>query len=178
MQAVKGGWKLKVDDDFPSQDGGQLSSWAVKACVNDFCRLEVQNGAITGAGSLRAAVECAGSGDTIRFASSVYNSQIDVTTLNLSINKNLTLLADPANNITIVSQSTTLPTIDITGAFNVKIIGLKIIGSRFSTAGIRNSGTLVLQNVEVKKNPAFVPSNLLINNGGTVSLEGSCKIIE
>lgn len=177
-QASKGAWKLKVDDDFPSQDGGQLSSWGLKACMTDFCRLMVQNNAITGAGSLRAAVECAGSGDTIRFASSVYNSQIDLATLNLSINKNLTILADPANNITMISQSTTAPTIDITGAFNVKIVGLKIIGSRFSNAGIRNAGTLVLDNVEVKKNPAFTPSNLLRNTGGTVSLEGNCKIIE
>ncbi len=179
-QSIKGIWKLKVDDVIPNFDGGQLNSWGVKMCINNFCRLEVQNNATNGVGSLFEAVACASSGDTIRFSPAMNNTTLDLMTSTLAIGKNLTILTSAANNISIVSQSTTAPTIDVTGAFNVKIVGLKIIGSQFSTySALRNKGTLVLDGVEVKKNPIGSPTALFQNlSGGTVTMLGNCKVMQ
>ena len=171
---IKGQWRLKVDDLF-ADDGGSLNSWGMRMCIDNFCRLEVQNDAITGAGSLKSATECASAGDTITFASTLNNIQLDLGIQTLVINKGITIIADPSKNISVISNSTTAPTLTINAGPTVKIEGLKIYGSQFSTAGIMNQGSLTLKNVEVNKNPVYAPVRLISNEGaGTISLEGNC----
>ena len=83
-QQIKGQWRLQIYDDFDA-DGGSLQTWKLKTCVNNFCRLKVDNTYSKGAGSLYAAVNCANPGDTIRFSSSIMNDTIDLGTENLLI---------------------------------------------------------------------------------------------
>ncbi|MFM2393226.1 MAG: hypothetical protein RLZZ546_1208, partial [Bacteroidota bacterium] len=176
-QSLKGNWRMRVQDIF-NTDGGSLNAWSIKVCASNFCRLEVQNNNLSGVGSLYEAVNCASAGDTIRFASSINNTTLNLGNQTLAINKNLTFLSAASNNISITSNSSINPTISINGSFNVKIIGLKIIGSQYSTtSGIQNQGSLILSNAQVLKNPSISASQV-VNNilGGTVNLEGSCRI--
>lgn len=176
-QSIKGNWRMRVQDLF-NTDGGSLNAWSMKVCASNFCRLEVQNNNQNGIGSLFEAVSCAAAGDTIKFASSLNNTTLNLGTQTLAINKNLTFLSTAGNNISIASNSITAPTLSVTGAFNVKIIGLKIIGSQNPvTSGVQNQGTLILNNSQVLKNPSVISSQVVNNvSGGTLNLEGSCRV--
>jgi hypothetical protein len=175
-KSLKGNWNLQIQD-LVSDDGGSLTAWSVNVCASNFCRLEVQNNNINGVGSLFEAISCASSNDTINFASSVNNTVLNLGNQSLIINKNLTLLANAANNISMTSTSTTSPVIQISAGNNVKIIGLKILGSTNADAGIINQGILTLTDVEVIKNAGSTPATLLKNIGsGTSNFQGNCKI--
>jgi hypothetical protein len=65
------------------------------------CDLKVSNNNSDGEGSLLAAIECASSGDTITFEPTLNGQIIQLNTSVAEINKNLFILTDPVNNITV-----------------------------------------------------------------------------
>jgi subtilisin-like proprotein convertase family protein len=174
---LKGKWRLNVSDLFVN-DGGSLSSWGINVCMSNFCRLQVDNANQSGIGSLTEAISCAATGDTIKFTTAMNNTQFNLGNQALTINKNLTFLANSGSNISIISNSTAAPTITVNSGMSLKIQGLKIYGSLYNpTAGILNNGALTLNSTDVLNNPSQIPTALLKNNGaGTINLQGICNV--
>ncbi|MBK9256561.1 MAG: proprotein convertase P-domain-containing protein [Saprospiraceae bacterium] len=170
---MKGKWRLHVVDNF-DQDGGTLQSWGIKTCVTDFCRLTVNNNLASGVGSLPFALNCAQNGDTIRFAQGFINQTIDLGTNQLNVFANLTIEADPAANIHVISSGTNA-TISTNGT--VKISGLHIHAPSATKAAIENKKGLTLENVTLYNYPGGSGIMTLIN-AGVLNIIGYCDIID
>src|SRR5262245_12206276 len=105
--------------------------------------LTVLNNLDSGAGSLRAALAAASSGDTINFASSLKGQTITLTS-ELDITTNLDIEGPGANKLA-VSGNGVSRVFDITGGVTVTIAGLAIInGSADQGAGIFNEPGAIL----------------------------------
>lgn len=174
---LNGIWKLKLERT--TQSTGIINTWGLKACVNNYCRLTVGHNRKSGPGSLKAAIDCAAAGDTIRFASNITNDTIFLGDQSLLINKNLYIESDIAKNIHITSNSTT-PTI-INTAPNVveglKIKGIHIHSSNAGIGAINNNGTLTLEDVILHKWPGSSTATVNNQTGANTTLKGNCKII-
>ncbi|MDB9513353.1 DUF4347 domain-containing protein, partial [Kamptonema animale CS-326] len=156
-----GDWNLEF------VNGEIESSLAVKPEVlagykGALATLTVSNNNDSGAGSLRAAIASATSGDTIVFAPSLANQTIVLTSGQLVIDKNLTIDGAAATNLTI-SGNNASRVMDVGGVtFTVKnliIANGKLTGSDETTgagAGIRggNSSNLTVDNCQFKNNIA------------------------
>lgn len=172
---LKGTWRLRVED-LANQDGGSLSSWGVKTCLTNFCRLTVSNPHPSGTGSLFAAINCAAAGDTIRFAPYVMNDTILLGNQNLIVDKNLVIEANIANNIHVMSNSANA-TIVVNPGINLKIEGLHIHSSNAGIGAINNFGVLTLDDVSTYKWPGTSTSTIQNQAGASTNLIGNCKII-
>ncbi len=171
-----GNWKLKVQD-VAAGDGGFLSNWGWVGCYNGFCHLQVEHPYSTGIGSLLNAVSCSLSGDTIYFNSSLKNLTLDLGTSTLVINKSIVLKANPADNITISTNASSSPTVEVTPGQTVTLIGLNIKASGADDGAIRNAGNLNLVDIDLIKNPSVSHTSLLRNQGtGTVTVTGACTL--
>jgi parallel beta-helix repeat protein len=125
-----------------------------------------------GPGSLRNAIASAAAGDTIQFASSLANGTITLTSGELFINKNLTIEAGNARQLTISGNNASR--VMLTGEYtNVTLKNLIIANGRLSGTtesneatsaggGIRTGGTstLTLENCQVKNNVAGIGGGL------------------
>jgi hypothetical protein len=133
--------------------------------------LTVLNTKDSGAGSLRAAIAAASSGDTIVFAPSVRQRTITLTSGELSITKSLDIEGPGAAQLTI-SGNHASRVFDISGGVTVTIAGLSIAnGFANSTDGggaILNDGsTLTLSNDVLSNNQARGPdgANTFVQGG-------------
>lgn len=167
----RGQWRLRIEDLFAG-DGGSLQNWRIKNCVNNFCRLIVDNNRLNDAGSLLAAINCASSGDTIRFAPDFVNQIINLGSQNIVVNKNLVIEANPSSNINIISSSA-----DATLVNNntLTIKGLNIYASGNVNGAILNNSNLVLENVNVYNYPGG-SSQGTVRNNGNMEILGNCNI--
>lgn len=171
-----GNWKLKVQD-VAAGDGGFLSNWGWVGCYSGFCHLQVEHPYSSGIGSLLNATSCAQTGDTIYFSSALKNLSLDLGTSTLIINKNIVLKANAADNITITTNASSSPTVEITPGQTVTLIGLNIRASGAADGAIRNAGNLNLIDIDLIKNPSVTHTSLLRNQGaGTVSVSGNCTL--
>jgi hypothetical protein len=176
--ALKGNWQLKVDrtDAGP----GQVSSWGMKACANNFCRLTVDHTRKDGPGSLKEAINCASTGDTIRFNNLVNNDTIFLGNQSLIVNKSVYIEGDITNNIHIMSDSPTALFQNLTpvSTKGLKIKGLHIHSSNNNVGAIINSGRLTLEDVTLHKWSGTAQSTITNEAGGILELLGECKIVE
>ncbi|MBK7008507.1 MAG: propanediol utilization protein [Saprospiraceae bacterium] len=171
-----GNWKLKVQD-VATGDGGFLTNWGWVGCYNGFCHLQVEHPYSSGIGSLLNAVSCAQAGDTIYFNSSLKNLTLELGTSTLVINQSIVLKANPADNISISTNASSSPTVEVTPGQTVTLIGLNIKASGAADGAIRNAGNLNLVDIDLIKNPSVTHTSLLRNQGaGTVSLTGACTL--
>lgn len=174
---LNGNWKLKLERT--TQSSGIINTWGMKACVNNYCRLTVDHNRKSGPGSLKAAIDCAAAGDTIRFASNIINDTIFLGDQSLLINKNLYIESDITKNIHITSNSAT-PTI-INNAPNVaeglKIKGIHVHSSNAGIGAINNNGSLTLEDVILHKWPGSSSATLSNQSGANAILKGNCKLI-
>jgi hypothetical protein len=128
--------------------------------------LTVTNTNDSGPGSLRSAIASAAAGDTIQFASSLASQTITLSNGQLVINKNLTIDAVGAANLTI-SGNNTSRVILTEGLTNVTLKNLIIANGRVSGIDANNqttsagggiqtggSSTLTLENCQVNNNVA------------------------
>src|SRR4028118_89302 len=134
--------------------------------------ITVTNTNDSGSGSLRAAIASAASGDTIKFASSIGNKTIVLTSGQLFINKNLTIEADRDRKVTISGNNSSR--VMLTGeSTNVTLKNLIIANGRVSGTsesnqaasaggGIQTGGTgsLTVDNCQVKNNVAGMGGGL------------------
>ncbi len=178
-QQIKSQWRLQVQD-LADQDGGNLNTWKLKTCVNNFCRLTVNNTYQTGAGSLYAAINCASIGDTIKFSSSLQNDTIDLGTNNILIDKSMVLEGDISKNLHIISGSNnpTIVNTAPTGGNGLIIKGVHIHAPGLNAEAIENNGKLILENVILHNYPGSANSAIINDEGSSVDIKGSCKIIE
>lgn len=169
--ALQGTWRLQIQD-VVAQDGGSLQSWSLGVCMTSFCRLTVDNNLADGPGSLFAAVNCALSGDTIRFAPGFINQTIDLGANTLVINKNLVIEANPSANIHVISSSQN-PTIQNTQVTSIK--GLYIHAPSTNAPAIHNGRIMELDQVTLIKYPQGTTTLL---NTGILDIKGYCNIID
>jgi len=178
-QSVKGNWSMTVQD-FVTSDEGVLQTWRIRTCMTNFCRLTVDNDAPKGVGSLKAALDCAVDGDTIRFASTFINDTIMLFNENIVINKRIYIEGNISKNIHLMSSSTS-PTIVSTApntGFGLKIKGLHIHSSNATNIGaIQNSGLLNLEDVYLYKSPTST-ATIQQNAGGINNISGDCRVME
>lgn len=177
-QSVNGQWSLQVQD-LADQDGGSLNSWGIKTCLNDFCRLVVDNPFPKGAGSLYDAIQCALPGDTIRFAAQLDNDTIQLGNQNLIMSKDIVIEADLSRNIHIMSDinNTLMSVQNTTSGEGLRIKGLHIHAVNSAIGGIDNRGKLILDDVILYNFP--MSSFTTINNrtGAVLEIKGNCSVV-
>ncbi len=167
-------WTLKIQDEV-NQDGGSLSSWGLKVCGDLSCQLVVNQSSGTGVGSLSAAINCAGAGDTIRLSALLAGQTVNVGATPLSVNKNLVFLAE-APNINITGTGTRV--FEIVSGVQAEFIGVTITAGTSLTGGaINNPGTVRIKDVTIEKNPAINGATLIQNTtGAQLVVVGNCFI--
>jgi hypothetical protein len=179
-----GNWNLefaKGDIEAPLA----LNPQAIADYRGTLATVTVTNNNDSGSGSLRDAIASAASGDTIQFASSLTSQTITLTSGQLFIDKNLTVDATGANNLTISGNNTSR--VILTGEStkvtlkNLIIANGKATGTDLkdeatsSGGGIKTGGTstLTLDNCQVNNNVAgfgggiymgFSSTNTVINS--------------
>ena len=129
----------------------------------------------TGLGSLRSAIGCTTSSDTITFAPAVIGQFIDLSSGPVLINRNIKILQASATRIKVrtmsggpiftlnVGKSATLRYVDLYG------------GTNSSARCITNFGDLKLENVTLFDNVTGSGS-LIQNGGGTITLIGTVQV--
>jgi len=134
-----------------SYSTGETEDFVIEV-LEDNCLL-VKTTADDGPGSLRAAIACANPGETITFHPDLHNNKIEITSLVMVINKDLNIIADPADNIYIEGLS--VGKVFLVNIFkNVLLEGLHIIaGSSDQGRAIYNRGNCILDKVSIYENP-------------------------
>ena len=168
---ILGLWQLEIYDDF-NQDGGELQSWGLKICIEDYCDLTVSNTDASGLGSFLGAINCAEPGDTVRLMSDIANQSINLTNT-ITLNQDVNILADSTDNI-ILNFSISNAGLIIAPAVNVSFEGFTIqaIGTQPS---LTNNGSIKITNMDIIQ-PL---DNQLINSAtGSIEIFGSCNIKE
>jgi predicted outer membrane repeat protein len=124
----------------------------------------------SGAGSLRQVIADATPGDTIVFAAGAAGT-ITLTSGELSINKNLTIIGPGASSLAI-SGNDASRVFNVPGGVAASIHGVTIQNGRAADGGgIWNSGTLTLNRVVVTSNTATNDGGGIYNStGGTLTL--------
>ena len=131
------------------------------AMVANAADIQVTNNNDSGAGSLRQAIANVGIGEEITFADNVTGT-ITLTTGQLSISKNLTITG-PGADILTISGNNASRVFNIGSGVTVTISGLTIANGNDTTGGgIRNLGTLTVNNCTVSSNDA-------VGNGGGIA---------
>jgi hypothetical protein len=141
----------------------------------------VSNTADSGAGSLRAAIAGAASGDTIVFSNRLAAQTITLTSGELAITKNLSISGLGANRLTI-SGNDAQRVFDVAAGATVSISNLTIAdGFADQGAGIQNAGTLLLSKDVFTHNEAVGDTAITGVGGGIFNETGasltvtSCK---
>lgn len=141
------------------------------------CTIMVDNTDDSGLGSLRNAIACASSGDTIQFNSALAGQTINLTTINIELNKNLIFL-QPASEIIKIKALTSGSVFIITPGSIVYMENIHLYGGdKILGRAISNSGILTLKNVNIYDSSANAGTGSSIENLGTISIKGNCNII-
>lgn len=177
--SLPGQWRLQVED-LANQDGGSLNSWGIKTCVNDFCRLLVDNTYPKGAGSLYDAIQCAQPGDTIRFAASLDNDTIQLGNQNLFISNDIVIESDINRNIHVMSNSTSvlISVATLNTGLGLRIKGLHLHSTNANIGCIDNRGKLVLEDVILHTFNNTSTATIFNRTGAVTEIEGNCQIVE
>ena len=142
------------------------------------CTKVVVNTDDDGQGSLRFAIDCATSGDTIRFDAALAGDTIFLSSEKLVIQKHLTIYSELDPKIVVMSNVDGL--IEVISGQTVEINNIVLIGSPDSDPAaieVAAGGILKLEDVQLVVNPLTVnPSAHLILNRGTLRLRGDNEL--
>ena len=168
FRPFKGRHTIRVDYDgqFIEQEINLTSDSSFTFTMNLVCG-EVTNTQDFGPGSLRNAILCASSGDTILIPSVLNNQNINLNSQRLLIDKDVTIRANPQDQITIDGQFLDV-VFEIEAGHSVRLEGFEIIsGNQLEGRGITNAGNLVLRDMKLLENPSNISntSSLLWNTG-------------
>ncbi|MFL5242059.1 MAG: hypothetical protein ACJ8FY_08120 [Gemmataceae bacterium] len=138
--------------------------------------LIVRNNLDSAAGSLRAEIAAAHSGDTIIFAPSLDGQTITLTSGQLIIKKNLTIAGPGAGQLTI-SGNHASRVFEVAKMENVSLSGLTISNAYSGTSGyggaIETYGTLTVSNSALAYNSAFAGGGIYNHASGTLMVSNS-----
>lgn len=142
----------------------------------DSCGLIVTNTNDNGSGSLRRAIECASSGDTILFHASLAGSTILINSSRILLDKDIVFYSTLSPKVQIKSQISGL--FDISSVAHVEFRFMHIISGLSGNLGaaFKNDGHLTLHDVRVIRNPLLPSGEYLIHNAGSSEciLVGEC----
>lgn len=152
---------------------GNRTSCEVNPCVNF-----VANTNDDGTGSLRRAVDCAVSGDTIFFHNDLINGTIQLTSAKITIDKDLVFIQGQNEKVNI--QSAFVGSVFlIQSGVTVHMEYINLYGGQNSQGrAIENNGNLTLENVDIFDDLINSGSGSTILNNGTLTIEGTCNIKE
>jgi hypothetical protein len=130
----------------------------------------------SGAGSLRDILSCMSSGDTLFIDPGLAGDTIYLTSSPLTINKNITISADPNLNIYIKGES--IPRVfNVLQGTTVTIQGLYIICGNADTAScIQNAGTVILRDAILYDHDGIPGTETQIVNTGVMIIEGGVEL--
>jgi predicted outer membrane repeat protein len=142
-----------------------------------FSTLTVLNSLDGGAGSLRAEIAVAKNNDTIVFASGLFGQTITLTSGELLIKQNITIVGRADRNLTLSGGNHSRVFYVAKTTKNATLSGLTIsngsangpTNTDIQGGGIANDGTLTLSNTTLSSNTA-------INNGGGISNDGTLTL--
>jgi hypothetical protein len=117
--------------------------------------LTVTNNLDSGAGSLRADLSRAHSGDTIEFAPGLAGQTISLTSGELLVRKNVTIAGPGADRLTISGGSNSRA-FEVAAGFQLTLTGLTIVnGHSDEGGGVYNGGTLTVSGCTLADNGAL-----------------------
>lgn len=169
-ESIAGVWTLTVEDVF-NQDGGSLDKWGIELCATNYCDLTVSSSLSTGLASITEALNCATNGETIYLTSDVASSTIDLE-MDIILDKDLTITADIADNITLNFIDNA--SLQVNTGHSISLSGFSITSSSSNTT-ILNDGNLSLDNMTIGSTTQDQLTNL---SNGTLSITGNCNIQE
>ena len=141
------------------------------------CDHYVTNTNDSGTGSLRDALNCVTSGDTIFLSPSLAGDTIEITTTPLLIEDNLVLTCDPLHEIYIRGVSVD-HVIDIQPGIQATLDGLRVICGQAMTGGcLVNAGITVLRNSEFYPHDSTSSANTQIFNTGELRVDGMTNLL-
>jgi hypothetical protein len=144
------------------------------------CNLLVNSTADSGTGTLREAISCASSGDTVTFASSLAGTTILITSQKILINKNLYIRSSLVPRVKISSSTQGLFEIATGKTVEFKDIDITsgLSDPNNSGAAFTNAGILRLIGVKVYKNVNLPTTQYLVRNkpGSQFNLQQNCLI--
>ncbi len=134
------------------------------------CSSYVVNTLDDGLGSLRSAIGCTTTGDSISFATAILGQYIDLTTGPILINRNIKI-HQGASTVMKVRALGTGPVFTINAGKTASLKYLELYSGTGTTArAIKNAGTLSLQQVTLFDNTSG--SGNLVENKGQLSING------
>jgi hypothetical protein len=168
FRPFKGKHKITVmyDGQIIEQEVTLSQDTVLDIIINVACG-SVNNTNDQGPGSLRNAILCAEQGDTIIIPSILSNQTILLNSDKLIINKDLSIIADIADQIKIDGQSVAAVFETEIGQA-VRLEGFQIsCGTNLNGRGIWNEANLFLKNMLILENPDLVNSGgqLIVNKG-------------
>jgi len=145
---------------------------------NDFfeeCDRVVMNIADNGPGSLRFIIECTDVGDTITFDAGLAGDTIILTSATIIAIHDLVIMSTVSPKIYVMSE--VLGAIVVPDEVQVELINFNLIsGILGSPAAIDVQGMVILEDVDIYRNPALQAGATLIINLGHVTLRGDCSL--
>jgi len=175
---IKGQWRMRVQD-LANQDGGSLQKWEIKTCVTNFCRLTVDNSYQNGAGSIYSALQCASTGDTIRFNSALENEIIDLGDQNLILDKQLVIEGDLSKNIHLYSNSNDALIVNSAPSSGAGLLikGLHLHRLNNNDSMIENNGKLILQDVILHHSAGNTHEAIFNTSASSLEVRGNCEVL-
>ena len=135
----------------------------------------VTNTLNAGPGSLRYAIECAESGDTIRFRSGIANDTIHLDAP-ITLDKDLIIENTHLSSV-IIDASTTSQLFHISPDTDVTLKKLTLLsGDGLTGRAIANYGVLTLDEMTIKEHPSLPFGNVILNSG-QLEAKGSCQLV-
>lgn len=141
----------------------------ISGILEDSIAQWVRHDGDTGPGSLRHAALCAGSGDTLKFKSSLILDTIHLSTGPVMFNDDVRMI-QPAGQ-TVFIESSTSPVFSIATGIEIMFRHLHILSGVSDQSGLINAGSLYLEDVEIAHSGNQYPG---LNNIGIVHIKGYC----
>lgn len=151
------------------------AGWEYDVTCEGYCTLDVDSQANDGFGSLRRAIECAGTGDTVQISAGLH---LETITLDESIMIDDEVIVEMGGgNMYNINMSKLQPLFVVlaTGSLelnNVNLLSAEIIDG----AAVFNNGVLKLNDVTIYENEDLANPNSLIFNNGTVEVKGNTQL--
>jgi hypothetical protein len=132
----------------------------------------------SGPGTFREGIITTFCNDTIRFNQSLNGDTILLVQILPPINKNVTVIMEPGQNIVIKNQSNQV-ILDIPAFYEMELRETNITGNHTSSPLISNLGVLILDNCTLSNSGITNSQPTLINQGnGEIYIKNECEIVD